>query len=176
LGKDDAIALGTAGWALSYLVGDHDHAMRLTEQAIALNPKLAWAWLFSGWVRLWRGEPEAAIERLGRALRLNPNDPHSYSMYLAMAEAHLFIGRHDEAVSWAQRAVQEKPDFLFASIVAAACYALAGQAAEADRACRRVQQLEPTLRVSTFHKRLPVRRTQDVSKIAEGLRLAGLPE
>jgi TolB-like protein/class 3 adenylate cyclase/Tfp pilus assembly protein PilF len=176
LGRDDAIALGTAGWTFSYLVGDHEHGMRLTDRAIALNPNLAWAWLFSGWVRLWRGEPEAAIERLGRALRLNPNDPHSYSMYHAMAQAHLFIGRHDEAVSWAQRAVAEKPEFPFASIVAAACYALAGQPAEAQRAVRRVLQLDPTWSVSTLHNRFPVRQPQHVSKLTEGLRLAGLPE
>jgi tetratricopeptide (TPR) repeat protein len=150
--------------------------MRLTDRAIVLNPNLAWAWLFSGLVRIWRGEPEAAIERLGRALRLNPNDPHSYSVYLNMAEAHLFVGRYDEAVSWAQRAVEEKPEFPFASIVAAACYALAGRTAEGEKAIRVLQQLDPKLRVSNFNKRFPDRPTQYVSKIAEGLRLAGLPE
>jgi tetratricopeptide (TPR) repeat protein len=151
----------------------------LTDRAIGLNPNLTWAWLFSGWVRVWLGEHQAAIERLARALRLNPNDPHSYSMYLAMAEAHLFAGRFDEAVSWAQNAVQEKPDFRVAAIVAAASYALAGRAEEANRAITQVRQLDATLRMDNLQTVFPVRRLKrpaDFAKLAEGLRLAGLPE
>jgi tetratricopeptide (TPR) repeat protein len=77
LGKDDAVALANAGIALSFVVGDHDEGKVLTDRALALNPNSAWAWLFSGWVRVWLGEPEAAIDRVSRALRLNPTDPHS---------------------------------------------------------------------------------------------------
>jgi tetratricopeptide (TPR) repeat protein len=176
LGKDDAVALGTAGMGLSFIVGDHKHAKALTDRAVALNPNLAWAWLFSGWVRVWLGEPEAAIERVGRALRLNPNDPHSYSMHLAMAEAHLLACRYDEAASWAQMAVQEKPDFLVAVSVAAACYAFAGRREDAETTITQVRRLDPTLRVSTLRKVFPIRRAEHLAKMAEGLRLAGLPE
>jgi tetratricopeptide (TPR) repeat protein len=176
LGKDDAVALGTAGMGLSFIVRDHKHAEALTDRAIALNPNLAWAWLFSGWVKVWLGEPEAAIERVGRALRLSPNDPHSWSMYLAMAEAHLFAGRFEEAASWAQMAVQEKPDFLVSQIVAAACYALDGRREDSERAIMEVRQIDPTLRVSTLRRLFPLRRAEHFVKLAEGLRLAGLPE
>jgi adenylate cyclase len=176
LGKDDAVALGTAGMGLTFVVADHKHAKALTDRAIALNPNLAWAWLFSGWVRVWIGEPEAAIERVGRALRLNPNDPHSYSMYVAMAVAHLFIGRYEEAASWTQMGVQEKPDFLLGQCVAAACYRLAGRREDAERAVLQVSQIDPTLRVSAVHKLFPITRVDDLAKLTEGLRLAGLPE
>ena len=74
LGKDDAVALGTAGLALSFFIGNHEDGKALTDRAISLNPNLAWAWLWSGWVRVWLGETEAAIERVGHALRLSPND------------------------------------------------------------------------------------------------------
>jgi hypothetical protein len=30
---------------------------------------------FGGWVKNWLGEPEAAIERFARAMRLSPLDP-----------------------------------------------------------------------------------------------------
>ena len=59
------------------------------------------------------GESETAIDRVSHALRLNPSDPHSYSMYSALAFAHFFAGRYTEAVSWAEMAVREKPNFLF---------------------------------------------------------------
>ena len=57
LGKDDAVALGTAGFALSFFVGDHDVGKALTDRAVTLNPNLAGAWLFSGWVRVWSASP-----------------------------------------------------------------------------------------------------------------------
>ena len=80
LGKDDAVALCTAGIALDFVVGDVEDGDALMDRAIVLNPNLAWAWLFSGWSKVWLGEPEAAIERTARAMRLSPNDPHSFSM------------------------------------------------------------------------------------------------
>src|SRR5262245_25088545 len=104
LGKDDAVALSTAGMALSYVVGDHDEGKVLTDRALILNPNLAWAWLFSGWVRVWLGDSEAAIDRISRALRLNPTDPHSYSMYAALAHAHFFAVRYTDALSWSELA------------------------------------------------------------------------
>jgi TolB-like protein/class 3 adenylate cyclase/Tfp pilus assembly protein PilF len=134
LGKDDAVALGSAGIALSFVVGDQDDAKLLTDRAITLNPNLAWAWLFSGWARAFLGESEAAIDRISRALRLSPTDPHSFSMYSCMAFAHFSAGRYVEALSWAERAVHEKPTFLLPLCVAAAVNALAGRRKEAERA------------------------------------------
>src|SRR5262245_36776866 len=92
LGKDDEVALTAAGVALSFIVGDLDQGKVLTDRALALNPNSAWAWLYSGWVRVWLGEPETAIERVSRALRLNPADPHGPTMYRLQALAH-FVAR-----------------------------------------------------------------------------------
>src|SRR5262249_5689585 len=61
LGRDDAVALCTAGFALVDVVDKLDDGEALIERALALNPNLAWAWLFSGWVKIYRGEPDAAI-------------------------------------------------------------------------------------------------------------------
>jgi adenylate cyclase len=112
LGKDDAIALCTAGIALDFVVGNADEGEALIQRALGLNPNLAWAWFFGGWIKVGLGEPEVAIERLGRALRLSPNDPHSFGMQSAMAAAHFIAGRYAEALSWAEVAVRQKPNFL----------------------------------------------------------------
>ena len=69
------------GFALAYVVGEVDEgATLMTDRALVLNPNLAWAWLFSGWVKVCLGEPEVAIEHVDRAMRLSPNDPHSFNM------------------------------------------------------------------------------------------------
>jgi TolB-like protein len=68
LGRNDPVALCTAGLALANVVGDVDNGAALIDRAVMLNPNLAWAWLFSGWVKVLLGEPEVAIERFARAM------------------------------------------------------------------------------------------------------------
>jgi tetratricopeptide (TPR) repeat protein len=176
LGKDDAVALCTAGIALDFVVGNPHDGEALIDRAIALNPNLAWAWLFSGWVKVWLGEPELAIERLRRSLRLSPNDPHSFNMYSAMAAAHFFAGRYTEALSWAEKAMRERPNYLLPTMVAAASSALAGRLADAERAMVQVRRLDPALRISNLMGWYFMSRPEYSAKWEEGLRLAGLPE
>jgi TolB-like protein/class 3 adenylate cyclase len=176
LGKDDAVALCTAGIALAFVVGDLDEGEALTDRALVLNPNLAWAWLFSGWVKVWLGEPGAAIERVARAMRLSPQDPHSFSMQNAMALSYFFCGNYSEALSRAEMAVREKPSFLLPLCVVAASGAFAGRLAVAQKAMERLRQLDPTLRISNLKDVFPLRRPEDFAMWAEGLRRAGLPE
>ncbi len=176
LGKDDAVALSSAGIALAFVVGDLDGGAAFTDRAIELNPNLAWGWLFSGLVKIWLGEPEVALQRIARAMRLSPHDSHIGNMQGATAWANFFAGRHAEALSWAQAAVREQPNLMFAFCIAAAAGGLGGRPAEAQKAMARLRQLDPTLRLSNLEDFFPTRRAQDFAKWEEGLRLAGLPE
>jgi tetratricopeptide (TPR) repeat protein len=176
LGKDDAVALCTAGIALAYVLGEHDHGAALMDQALALNPNWAWAWLFSGWGRVWFGEPEVAIEHVARAMRLSPQDPQVFNAQAAMASAHFFAGRCAEASSWAEVAVREQPNHFIATCVAAASNALAGRLPEAQKAMARLRELDPDLRMSNLKDLFPIRGSEDFARWAEGMRTAGLPE
>lgn len=111
LGKDDANALAAGGNALAFVVGDLGVGAGLVDRAIALNSNLAEAWNFGGWVKLWLGEPESAIERFARAVRLSPLDPWLMGMRAGTAYAHFFLDRYDEAASWAAMALQCSPDY-----------------------------------------------------------------
>jgi tetratricopeptide (TPR) repeat protein len=73
LGPDDAVALCTAGIGLSFVVGNSEDGADLIDRALELNPNLAAAWLFSGWVKVWLGEPDAAIEHLAAEPARSPN-------------------------------------------------------------------------------------------------------
>jgi tetratricopeptide (TPR) repeat protein len=174
-GRDDAVALCTAGIALAYVVGDPEDGAAYTDRALVLNPNLVWAWLFSGWVKLLLGEPEIAIERFARAMRLSPNDPNKVLMMDGTASAHFVAGRYAEALSWAKTATREKPAYIVPICVAAASAALTGQLAEVEKAVASLRLLEPTLRISTLKEQLP-ELGFGFAKFAEGLRKAGLPE
>jgi tetratricopeptide (TPR) repeat protein len=176
LGKDDAVALATAGLALAFDVDEVDDGVALIDRSLALNPNLAWAWNFSAYARISLGEPEVAIEHASRAMRLSPQDPQIYAMQFSTAAAHFFAGRPNEALSWAEKAMQQQPNFFVAACFAAASAALVGRLGSAEKALSRVRQLKPALRISNLPDTQPFRRPEHLNKLAEGLRIAGLPE
>jgi TolB-like protein len=176
LGKDDAFALCWAGYALASVVGKLEDGAAYMDRALVLNPNLARAWHLSGWLRIWLGEPNLAIEHLARAMRLSPLDPLTPSMQTANAYAHLYTGHYEEAVSWAEQAIREQPNYQSAVRSLAASAALAGQLEKAQRAMARLRQLEPTLRISNLRDVLGSYRAEDFARLADGLRKAGLPE
>jgi len=176
LGKDDAVALATAGFALVEAVGHLSDGDAFIEQALVLNPNLAWAWLFSGFVKIYLGQPDTAIERVARAMRLSPPDPQFFSMQGAIACAHIVAGRYAEALSSAETPMREHPDFLMANCIAATSAALAGQLEEAEKAMVRLRQIDPELRISNVKYVIGPFREEDFTKWTDGLRKAGLPE
>jgi tetratricopeptide (TPR) repeat protein len=176
LGKDDAVPLLAAGWALASVAGDLDTGAALIDRALVLNPNLATAWHCSGWTRVLLGEPEIAIEHSTRAMRLSPFDPLLNRMQGALATAHLLAGRYDEASFWAEQALRDQETYVPALRALAAGQALAGRLKEAQKAMERLCQVDPTLRLYNIDERLALRRPEDLAVLSEGLRKAGLPE
>jgi TolB-like protein len=176
VGRDDAVALARSGHALAHFGGDLDSCIELLERALVLNPNLAAAWFLSGFLKIWSGEPDDAIERFAHAMRLSPLDSEMYRMQAGTAMAHLLAGRTEIALSWAERAARHLPSFTLPVSVIAASYALSGQTDEARRTVHHLRQLDPALRLASIEDWLPFRRPQDLATFADGLRKAGLPE
>src|SRR5262249_23718745 len=173
---NDAVALCTAGYAVAFVVGDFNDGGALIDRALVLNPNLAWAWLFSGWVKAWLGQPEVAIEHEARAMRLSPPDPHMFNLQGGIALAHFLAGRYAEALSWAEMAARQQPNYVIANFTAAASGALLGRAAEARKTMAHLRQLDPTLCISNLEDRFPVGRSEHFATWVDGLRKAGMPE
>jgi adenylate cyclase len=176
LGKDDAVALCRGGHAFSWFFHDLDNSAAFIDRALALNPNLAAAWNLSGWVRAYRGELDLAIEHQARAMRFSPIDPFLYNMYIGTAFAHFLAGRYDEAADWANKALREQPNYPAATRILAASKALLGQLTEAQDAMVSLRKFDPSLRGSSVAEVYPVRRPDDLAKLVEGLRKAGLPD
>jgi adenylate cyclase len=176
MGKDDAVALSRAGHAIGYVVGDLGGGAELVDRALALNPNLAAAWLFSGWLRANLGDPELALDHLARAMRMSPFDPLMFGIQNGFSMAHFIAGRYIEAASWAERSLRERPDYLPSMRFLAAANALMGRLDVATKAMARIRQLDPALTVSSLASVVPLRRPEDLAHLADGLRKAGLPE
>jgi tetratricopeptide (TPR) repeat protein len=122
------------------------------------------------------GQPEDAIERLSRAMRLNPLSPDMHRMEVGTAIAHLLAGSTEDALSWAEKASRDNADRAFPIGILAAIYACTGRCDEARQAGRQLRQLDPELRLCNLDEWLPFRRPQDLAMFSDGLRNAGLPE
>jgi TolB-like protein/class 3 adenylate cyclase/tetratricopeptide (TPR) repeat protein len=176
LGRDDAAVLSRAGYALARVVFEPEEGADLIERALALNPHLSSAWQFSGLLKAFRGEPKTAIEHLAHAMRLSPLDPSLYSMQTATALALFVAGRYDESLLWAEKASREDPNFLPAIRIIATSAGNSGQLERAQKAAKRMLEIDPAFRVSRLTDHVPLRRPDDLARYAEGLRRAGLPE
>lgn len=176
LGKNDAVALTRGGHALAHFTRDLDTGIDFLDKALVLNSNLGAAWFLGGFLRIWRGEPDEAIERLEHAMRLSPLDPEMFRMRAGVAMAHLIAGRFDAACTWAEKAFRDVPLFGLAAAAIAASCALAGRMDEARRAMSDLRRLDPALRLATLDEWLPFRRPEDGALFADGLRKAGLPD
>ena len=177
LGKNDPVALGFAGQTLVYIVHDLETGAAMIDRALALHPNQTIALHWSGWVKIWLGDPEAGIERITYAMRLSPLDPFIPQMQHTVAHGYFFASRHEEAATWAAKSLSEQPESHAALRISAASNAFAGKMEQARTAVERLRHIDPRLRVSNLQSVLgPYRRADFVAKYQEGLRRAGLPE
>src|SRR5258708_18446876 len=99
LGQDDAVALAASAHALTHLVRDFDSSIALLDRALVLDPNLAAGWYLGGFVRIWRGELDDAIERIARGMRLSPLRPALQWVEVEAPMAHLLASRTEDALS-----------------------------------------------------------------------------
>ena len=176
LGKNDSRALALAGWALAYVVQDLHAGTALTDRAIDLNANLAANWLYGAWVSIWRGEPEQAVQRLGRAMRLSPLEPQKYGFLSALAHAQFQLNQFEQAAANAEKALAEQPSFAPAAKLAAAAYGMSDRRSHVIEAVLRLRALDPSLRISNLKDAVGPYVPEQRAQYEEGLRKAGLPE
>src|SRR5262245_35737613 len=97
-------------------------------------------------------------------------------MQVAQAMACFVAGRYEEAISTAQIATPQRPNFSLPNCIAAASAALSGRIEDAHKVMARVREIAPSLSQSNAGCIMAFRRREDRNRWAEGLRKAGLPE
>jgi TolB-like protein len=176
IGRDDAVALGHTAWAIAHVPRDLAFAEEQVKRALTLNPNLAAAWAYSGWINLWSGRAAEALEDLSRSMRLDPLHPSAGKLNV-LAHANFFLGRHEEAQQWAESQLRNNPDAHPGLRMGAASAAFAGMHDQARTLAARLQHVDPEFRVSRLEHYLgPYQSPEYLEKYKRGLRMAGLPE
>jgi len=174
MSSDDPFTLAVLGAALT-ITRDFRPAALILDRALALDPNSAWAWNRSGWLRDYQDEPETAIQHFERALRLSPFDPMAFNCDMGIGCAHFIAGRYDQAVAWQEKALMAHPSSTWIHRNLAAAYALSGQTGKARESVKELLKSYPGLTISAVTGAM-VFSGPVLERIAEGLRLAGLPE
>ena len=150
-GNLEAYDLYLRGLALSRRMGREGRleAQSLLERAIELDPEFgpAYAALAGIWIGAWYGQwtrdertPERAAALADRALELD--DSHVPSLVWAV-NAYDLVGRYDDALATAQRAVALGPGSAPAHMVLARGLGSAGRPREAEREYQMALRLNP---------------------------------
>jgi adenylate cyclase len=142
---DDPEALAVSALTFGYFSSeDIEAAKTVIDRSVALSPSRAHSWLVSGWIRLWAGEPETAIEHFNTSLRLNPRGLRPMHT-LGIGIAHFFRRRFGEALPILHASHQELPNFGETYRFLAATYAHLGRLDEARDMIARLQAVTPAL-------------------------------
>lgn len=174
--EDDPIALTFAGHTIAAQTGDYPRGLALIERALRINPNSAEAWARAGMVRVYLGDLETAIVYAQRSIELSPRDPVLYMPHCAMGYAHLFAGRYAQASASARTVLTrfQKVEMAYRILIASA--ALDGRDDEARRTAAELLARWPGFRVSRWPAQDAFRRPDQVARMMEGLRKAGVPD
>ena len=103
-GADDAFALSRALAFFAYVLMDARTADAIVDQALAVNPNLAVAWRHRGWISVFLGRHEPALDQFQYSMRLNPLTRKLYCGG-GLAVANFFLRRFEIALSWATKSL-----------------------------------------------------------------------
>jgi tetratricopeptide (TPR) repeat protein len=177
LGQDDPDTLAWASLTLAQLGGDVQGAVALSDRAIALNPNSALAWRTSGALQACLGNFDLAIARVGRSARLSPLDADAWMNSTYLANSNFGAGRYEEASLWADRVLQESPNYPSGLRVKAATCGLLGRLEEGREWVRRLLAIDPHMTVSSIRLSYELfLQKPHLEAYLDGLRKAGLPE
>lgn len=176
LDGDDPLVLAYCGQACSFVLNEPENGLSLLERSVALDPNLAVARNWKGWAHVYLGQVDAAIDQFAMAIRLSPRDPRAFLSLTGMAYAHFFAGRHEDCLACATSALRQRPDFPGARRAAMAGLAMAGRVAEASQARSAVMLIDPNFRISDIVGSRGFRRPEDIEKLVQAFRIAGVPE
>jgi adenylate cyclase len=164
---EDPGTMGNVAFVLGAFAGDIQPAIVLADRALELNPSFARGWGISGWLRLWAGDLEVAVEQLETACRLSPREGNARYRG-GIGEARFLQRRYGEAISILLAALEELPGNADLYRHLASCYAHAGQLDEAREIVSRLRAVTRSVVPDGMQWRNPEHRQLYLS----GLRLA----
>ena len=175
LDDNDSWAHAALGW-VRFSLRQLDGAVTECRRALELNPSLALAASVLAIAYSWRSDNDDSLEHAMLAEKLSPRDPGQSMWCFARTAAEFGFGHYEESIKWAERTLQNMPEFPGAWRYLAASLAHLGRFDEARTAVRQLLAILPKDNLRLVSTAFPARRPERLEQFVGGLRKAGLPE
>jgi len=175
LDSDDANAHVSLG-RIYRLDGNLDAAEAEHNIALGLNPSLADAHYNLATLMVHTGRARDALPHLEAAIRLSPHDDLIGPFHARMAEAHLFLGNHEQAAELAQKAVRLRGTRWLAYAYLASSLGHLGRIEDASKVVGELMDVQPRATLSYVREFTTVIDADCIGHLLDGLRKAGLAE
>jgi TolB-like protein/class 3 adenylate cyclase len=153
----------------------YEEAIGSAERAVALGPSDSEAYMALSLVLTFAGRHAEAVSAIETAQRFNPS--LSTSERLVAGLAFLLHGDYARAIETLKRARAEAPRLIDIHTLLAAAYARAGRLSEARDAAMEARRTVPVTSVELWRVLYAhFRNGQDLERVLEAMREAGLPE
>lgn len=152
--------------------GEYAEALVEAEKAIQHDPNYANAHVLLATLLYYSGRPQEGLERIQKAIQLNPHHPYNYSFHLG--QAYYILRRYDEAIEAFKRSIESNPTSERLHVWLAAAYAQSGDIEEAGWEATQVLTLNPGFSRVRIQKTFPFKSPADRKHFLDGLRKAGL--
>jgi tetratricopeptide (TPR) repeat protein len=174
LDPSDAQALAVLGHVRAYLHHRVEEAATLYERALALNPNLPMAWVFSALALSYKGEHAEALRRWERYKRLAPLHPHAFFFDAARLVPLLMLRRFEDVDADARQVTALHTGFTFPYKMWLSALGHLGRRDQAVEVRAKLTTLEPDFDLDKARERSPLQSPAELDFYLLGLRKAGL--
>ena len=157
----------------------HQEAITEATRAISLDSNAPIGYYAMASALIWAGNPVDGAEFIKKAMRLDPHFPPDYLYFLGKAQ--FFMGQYDDAIATLEEVKRRYPNYDWTFLYLAATYGHLGQKQEAETAIKTFNErmtkagsntISSLQRIDAF----PFKERNDLDRLREGLRIAGVPE
>ena len=175
LANGDTMVMAHCGIALVQIGREYDWGMAVLLSAAEANPNNLAVIVRAGVASLHCGNVEDALALFHRANLLSPRDPFAHITLCGMAHGNMVLGKYEEALRWALRAIAVNPNYDATYWMLTAANAHLGRMDNARHYVGQLQRLSPGVTIERIRSGQPAKDPARIGAILEGLDLAGLP-
>lgn len=151
---------------------DLDTAKAEIEVALTLNPNSALAHSQRGVNHIYWGRPLEAVPDIEQAMRLDPALTSQFLHFLGLA--YLLAGKYETAAALLRQRILMVPGTDFSRALLTSVLGHLGEIESAHRIWAELKVINPDYSFAAHIGRQPFERTEDIERIADGLRKAGI--
>jgi len=144
------------------------------EKAIKYDPNYANAHVLLATLLYYAGRPKEGLERIKRAMQINPHHPYNYTFHLG--QAYYILGQYNDSIEAFLKGLDSNPASERLHVWLAAAYAKSGDMEDAAWEKELILVENPDFKLSRIEKSFPFKNPEDREHFMDGLRLAGFSD